>query len=107
MSLGKLSTVANGLLARSVSGPGPRVLWIHGYTMSSEIWEDLWLRLPKWSHIGIDLPGHGASRPPREPQTLPELARMLGCMAAEQRVEHVVGLSFGAIVALQIAIELP
>lgn len=75
--------------------------------MSSDIWYDLWLRLPEWSHIGIDLPGHGASPPPQTAQRLPELARMIGLVAVEQRVEHIVGLSFGAIIALQIAIELP
>jgi pimeloyl-ACP methyl ester carboxylesterase len=30
------------------AGRGPAVLWIHGYTMDSSVWAELWERLPGW-----------------------------------------------------------
>ena len=50
-----------GLSARVQPGSGPKVIWLHGYTLNSSVWLPLWRRLPGWTHIGIDLPGHGAS----------------------------------------------
>jgi 2-succinyl-6-hydroxy-2,4-cyclohexadiene-1-carboxylate synthase len=103
----ELVQLGDGIAARVRSGDGDAVLWIHGYTMDSSIWSDLWDRLPAWSHIGIDLPGHGASRPIRDGETLPQLARRLGSLAGRHDVRHVVALSFGTLVALQVAIEHP
>jgi pimeloyl-ACP methyl ester carboxylesterase len=88
-------------------GEGDSVLWIHGYTLDSTSWSELWELLPDWRHIGIDLPGHGASMPLKPGDDLPTLARRLGRFALDQNVRHIVALSFGTIVALQIAIEFP
>lgn len=99
--------LGRGLAARVLPGTGERVLWIHGYTLDSSIWHQMWQGLPAWYHIGIDLPGHGAS-PPFAPQTtLAELGRTIGALALEHDVRHVVGLSFGGMIALQVAIEFP
>jgi 2-succinyl-6-hydroxy-2,4-cyclohexadiene-1-carboxylate synthase len=83
------------------------VLWFHGYAMSSRVWEELWALLPGWRHVGIDLPGHGASRPVSTGEDLRSLARTIGEIAAEQDVRHLVALSFGTLVALQVAIQYP
>lgn len=99
--------LAEGLAARRRPGAGDQVLWIHGYTLDSTSWQDLWDRLPGWSHIGLDLPGHGASRPLAPDEDLPSLARCIGRAAAGEGVRHLVALSFGTIVALQVAIEHP
>lgn len=96
-----------GLAARVAPGPGEKVLWIHGYTIDSSVWADLWGRLPEWYHLGIDLPGHGASAPLANYPTLPILGQTIGRLALEQGVRHVVGLSFGSLIALQVAIEFP
>ena len=99
--------LAEGIAARVRPGDGDGVLWLHGYTMNGSIWAELWDLLPSRHHIGIDLPGHGGSAPIRQAEDLSVLARRLGEAAAAAGVRHVVGLSFGTILALQVAIELP
>jgi len=95
------------LAARLAPGEGEAVLWIHGYTLDASSWERLWELLPGWRHIGIDLPGHGASLPLPAGDDLPALARRIGRLALRHGVRHVVALSFGTLVALQLAIEHP
>lgn len=94
-------------LALTAVGNGRPVLWIHGYTLDSSIWFDLWEKLPNHRHVGIDLPGHGKSRPFGRRQTLPELAQDIAKIAARLDARHLVGISFGAMVALQTVIEAP
>ncbi len=90
------------LTVRTRGDHGPAVLWIHGYTMSSAVWEPSWDALPDMRHIGVDLPGHGTS--PAMPQlTMPELGEQLASLARRHDVAHVVGLSFGGMIALQVA----
>jgi 2-succinyl-6-hydroxy-2,4-cyclohexadiene-1-carboxylate synthase len=88
-------------------GAGDTVLWIHGYTMDARIWAELWHLLPDWRHIGIDLPGHGRSPPLRPGTGLSALARPIASLARQQQARHLVGLSFGGMIALQVAIEDP
>lgn len=99
--------VTDELAARTCPGNREKVLWIHGYTNDSSTWNDLWAELPGWYHIGVDLPGHGGSRQLHPGEDLPSLARTLGYWAVQNGVRHLVGLSFGTIVSLQIAIEFP
>jgi pimeloyl-ACP methyl ester carboxylesterase len=99
--------VRDGLAARVVDGGGESLLWLHGYTLDSSIWGPLWQGLPAWRHIGLDLPGHGASEPLRRRESLPELARRVGAFALAEGVRHIIGLSLGAMIALQVAIECP
>ena len=100
-------TDGQGLWARVTPGSGEGVLWIHGYTLDSSTWAPLWARLPGWRHVGVDLPGHGRSRPWAVGESLPALGRALGQMALANGVRHIVGLSFGGMFALQVAIEFP
>jgi pimeloyl-ACP methyl ester carboxylesterase len=93
--------------ARIRPGSGDGVLWIHPYTLDSSAWSELWEQLPAFHHIGIDLPGHGVSMPPGPKDDLPLLARRIGELAIERGARHLVGLSFGSLVALQVAIEHP
>jgi pimeloyl-ACP methyl ester carboxylesterase len=99
--------VSDGLAARVMDGGGAGVLWLHGYTLDSSVWGPLWEALPAWRHIGLDLPGHGASRPLKQRESLPELARRIGAFASSEAVEHIGGVSLGAMVGLQVAIEYP
>ncbi|SFU76700.1 Pimeloyl-ACP methyl ester carboxylesterase [Methylobacterium sp. 174MFSha1.1] len=95
-------------LAIRVEGhDGPCVLWIHGYTIDSSLWRGLWDALPGCRHLAVDLPGHGASPPLRAEETLATLGRRLARWAVAEGVRHVVGLSLGSTVALQVAIEAP
>lgn len=88
-------------------GCGPAVLWLHGYTMDSSLWQPLWDLLPDWRHIGVDLPGHGRSGPLLPGLTLPRLAERLAQVAEETGARRVVGLSFGSTSALQLAMQRP
>ncbi len=94
-------------LGTHVSGSGPAVLWLHGYTMDSSLWAELWDLLPGFRHIGVDLPGHGASAPVPAGLTLPGLAAGLAAVAEDADARRVVALSFGTIMALQLAIDFP
>jgi pimeloyl-ACP methyl ester carboxylesterase len=98
---------SEGIASRVVPGPGERVLWIHGYTMDSSLWCELWSHLGEWHHTGIDLPYHGRSAYPEPQHTMPQFARLIGEQALAQGVRHIVGLSLGAILTLQIATEFP
>ncbi|MEU6220012.1 alpha/beta hydrolase [Streptomyces sp. NPDC047022] len=89
------------------SGTGPAVLWLHGYTMDSTLWQPLWDLLPGWRHIGADLPGHGRSGPCPPGLTLPRLADRLALVAEETGARRLVGLSFGSTSALQLAMQRP
>jgi pimeloyl-ACP methyl ester carboxylesterase len=93
--------------ARIRPGSGAGVLWIHPYTLDSTSWAELWEQLPGWNHIGIDLPGHGVSMPPGPKDDLPLLARRIGKLAIEKGARHLVSLSFGSLVALQVVLEYP
>jgi pimeloyl-ACP methyl ester carboxylesterase len=83
------------------------VMWIHGYTLDSGIWSRLWDLLPGWSHVGIDLPGHGGSPPLAPDEDLPALAERVGRLAVELGVRHLVALSFGTTLAIEIASRYP
>jgi 3-oxoadipate enol-lactonase len=103
----RLVELGDGIVARVAGKEGDAVLWLHGYTMDSSIWPELWDQLPEYAHIGVDLPGHGGSRPIRPGEELPHLAASLGSVAARHDVRHLVALSFGTLVALQMAIDRP
>jgi pimeloyl-ACP methyl ester carboxylesterase len=90
-----------------VRGAGPAVLWLHGYTMDSTCFEQLWERLPGWRHVGVDLPGHGRSGPMGAGWSLADLAARLAGVAEREGAHRVVSLSFGSCVALQLAIDAP
>jgi pimeloyl-ACP methyl ester carboxylesterase len=97
----------DGLMARQEPGAGDGVLWIHGYTLSSASWQELWSCLSGWRHVGLDLPGHGASRPWRENDDLRSLAQTIIDVAGRMGLRHLVALSFGTLVAAQVAIQAP
>ena len=88
-------------------GTGPAVVWIHGYTMDSSVWAQLWPLLPGWRHVGVDLPGHGGSPPLAPGSTLAGVAAQVGEVCAALGVERVVALSFGSCVALRLAADRP
>ena len=88
-------------------GDGPGVLWLHGYTMRSDVWQPLWGKMPGWRHVGLDLPWHGASRGLRDGETLAMLADSVVAYTASASVSHVVALSFGTILATEMAVRHP
>lgn len=83
------------------------VLWVHGYTMHSGVWAELWSLLPEWTHVGVDLPGHGDSLPWSGVSTLSDVAAEIAKIVQQHSVHAVVAMSFGSSVALQLAIDRP
>jgi pimeloyl-ACP methyl ester carboxylesterase len=94
-------------LGLSEVGKGPAVLWLHGYTLRSSVWEPLWAHLPGWRHIGLDLPWHGKSRDLRAGEDLQALADAVAANAVAASVAHVVGMSFGTVLATEMAVRHP
>ena len=99
--------LADGLAGRVQPGEGNKVLWIHGYTLDSSSWTEMWRRLPGWYHIGLDLPGHGVSAPIAPQDDLRTLGRKVADLCREQDIRHIVALSFGTVTATQVLIEEP
>jgi 2-succinyl-6-hydroxy-2,4-cyclohexadiene-1-carboxylate synthase len=98
---------AGELWARVRRGTGCGVLWIHGYTLDSTVWRDLWSLLPGFSHYGVDLPGHGVSPALKNGTTLTRIGRLLAGAATRYEIRHVVGLSVGSIFAFEVAVRSP
>lgn len=83
------------------AGDAPVVVWVHGYTMSAEAWLPLWRRMPQFSHVGVDLPGHGATPPWPPSATLGDVGSAVADVMREYAASRLVGLSFGSAVALE------
>ncbi|WP_374147201.1 alpha/beta fold hydrolase [Sphingomonas sp. 28-63-12] len=94
-------------LHRPAAGAGPRLLWVHGYTLDSRLWAPLWRALPGWDHIGIDLPGHGGSRAITPADTIAHFAAAVIEVADRLEVDDLIGLSFGGTVCLEAAGQAP
>lgn len=106
MSYLPLVRLADGVAGRVVPASGEGVLWLHGYALDSSSFSPLIERLPGWRHLAVDLPGHGASLPwPREPGS-PRFVERLAEIARQHQVRHLVALSYGTLVALQLVDEL-
>lgn len=84
-----------------------RVAWVPGYTMSSQVWREIWEELPDFAHTGVDLPGHGREARTPMPATLSEWAEHVVHRMRATGARDLVGLSFGSSVALQAALEFP
>ena len=52
-------------LAAQLLGPddGPLIVWLHGFLGDRDDWTPLVAQLPRFRHLRVDLPGHGASPP--------------------------------------------
>lgn len=93
----------NGTITYEISGKGLPVALIHGYLMSSQIWNEFTELLQlKYQIISVDLPGHGRS------SSFPPVHSMdLMAETVKQVIQHeginpcyVIGHSMGGYVAL-------
>ncbi|MGY8664459.1 alpha/beta hydrolase [Bradyrhizobium sp. UFLA05-109] len=96
------------------AGTGRPILLIHGNSSSSRIWQKQLQGLPgtKFRVIAIDLPGHGASSPPPNPEadySGPGYASVIATIARELDLKKavVVGWSLGGHAVLNAAAALP
>lgn len=94
-------------LAGWVCGAGETIVWLHGYTMNSSLWGEIWSLLPGFRHVGIDLPGHGASRPMRADESLDATARSVLDACRSLGATRIVALSLGTLIGLQVAMTSP
>lgn len=98
--------VAGGALAFRRAGSGPALVLLHGALGDSREWHPQLEGLADvCTVVAWDCPGCGGSDDPPESWRLPELADHLAAFMAALglRRPHVLGLSFGAALALQLA----
>ncbi len=93
------------------SGRGPAVLCLHSSGSSSRQWDALASRLGnRYRVLAADLVGHGKSagwREGEEPSLEREAERLAPILEAEAGDVHLVGHSYGAAVAVKLALALP
>lgn len=87
-------------LYRSGDPANPAVLFLHGAGLSGRMWQPQMERLSEFYCLAPDLPGQGQSRevPLELKDTLERIARLLKEQTTSGSA-HIVGLSFGGVVA--------
>jgi len=101
---------ADRLAADEIGKGSPAIVLIHSIGGDRSDWNLVApLLAPRHRVLVVDLPGHGQSPAPQAAPSVAEAAAALGRTLAERRVEHaiLVGHSYGALVALQAAMDHP
>jgi pimeloyl-ACP methyl ester carboxylesterase len=94
-----------------VSGQGFPLVFVHGFTTTSEFWKEQAEEFSKsYRVIRINLPGHGASPSPasrsyRIEDFVEDVARVFQHLSIDRAV--LIGLSMGGIIAQKIAVKYP
>ncbi len=87
-------------------GSGPPLVFLHGWGMNSDVWEDISPQLSQhYTVILIDLPGHGRSALTSHDYPLEPLAEELVSVIPQASI--LVGWSLGGLIALQMAHQYP
>ncbi len=91
------------------SGQGPTVVLIHGFGSAIETWEPVLPALSDYRVLALDLKGFGWTDRPEGDYSPAEQARLVLALMDAQGVEDavVVGHSYGASVALSLALTAP
>lgn len=99
--------VRGGVLHGEVSGEGPAVLFLHGWTLDRRMWRPQIDALPPTFRVAaIDRRGFGASTPPPDlEQELDDILAVLDALALDRCA--LVGMSQGGRVALRFAHKHP
>lgn len=103
--------VGEGLRLRVVElGGGPPIVFLHGFTGSTETWESFQLVFAeRYRTIAVDLPGHGGSSDPDDPlrYSLDRVANDLAKVLDELGVERIalIGYSMGGRAAIRFALS--
>jgi pimeloyl-[acyl-carrier protein] methyl ester esterase len=97
------------LLYHEVSGSGPDLVLLHGWSLNLGVWEDLARELAaRFRVIAIDLPGHGRSDwDPRASTPAAQAWRVHETLASLTESYALVGWSLGGQLALDLAAALP
>lgn len=103
-------TIFYELYPSSAKTPVETVLLLHGLGSSTRDWsEQIPALVPYYNVLLIDLRGHGQSDKPPGPYSIRAMANDVATLATilELTELHIVGLSMGAQVALQLALDHP
>jgi 3-oxoadipate enol-lactonase len=93
-----------------VAGQGDPVVFIHGLGSSARDWEyQVPFFAPRYRVVVFDVRGHGRSDKPPGPYSVPLFAQDAAALirALEAAPAHVVGISMGGMIALQLAVDEP
>jgi pimeloyl-ACP methyl ester carboxylesterase len=97
------------LYVRQAGSPAdPAILFLHGSPLSGRMWEPQIERLPDFYCLAPDLPGHGRSA--FLPLDMQDTVRRLAGLVRESvpgGKAHLVGLSFGGVVAQALMVSVP
>jgi 3-oxoadipate enol-lactonase len=102
--------VNDARLYYEVQGKGPTVLLLHPVGLDLTCWESqVGALLPSFRVLRVDLRGHGRSVAPPPPYSLSGSAADVHSLLLQLQVApaHVIGLSFGGMVAQLVALEHP
>ena len=88
-----------------VAAGRPVVTWLHGYTMDSRIWSPVWELLPGFTHLGVDLPGHGSAPPLPTAAPIDDWARHVETAMRAHGSRLLVALCLGTMVATQVLLR--
>jgi len=93
-----------------VAGEGDPIVFIHGLGSSARDWEyQVPFFAPCYRVVVFDVRGHGRSDKPPGPYSVPLFAQDTAALirALEAAPAHVVGISMGGMIALQLAVDEP
>ena len=92
-----------------ITGQGEPLLLIHGLGSSTRDWEDMIPFLSSFQIITLDLRGHGQTSKPRGPYSAKMFANDIISLLKLLKISstHVLGISLGGGIALQIAVDYP
>jgi len=93
-----------------VAGQGDPIVFIHGLGSSARDWEyQVPFFAPRYRVVVFDVRGHGRSDKPPGPYSVPLFAQDTAALirALEAAPAHVVGISMGGMIALQLAVDEP
>jgi len=93
-----------------VAGEGDPIVFIHGLGSSARDWEyQVPFFAPRYRVVVFDVRGHGRSDKPPGPYSVPLFAQDTAALirALEAAPAHVVGISMGGMIALQLAVDEP
>lgn len=93
-----------------VAGQGDPVVFIHGLGSGARDWEyQVPFFAPRYRVVVFDVRGHGRSDKPPGPYSVPLFAQDTAALirALEVAPAHIVGISMGGMIALQLAVDEP
>jgi pimeloyl-ACP methyl ester carboxylesterase len=99
--------LSSGRLYYEAAGAGQAVLFIHGFGLDTRMWDDQFEAFARqYRAIRFDLRGFGKSPPPAGVYSrVEDIRALLGYLEADR--PHLVGLSLGGGIALDVAVTYP